>query len=297
MNHSMKPKRRDPRTVALLVLPFLGFFVPFYLLPIGYTMWQSLHGLERSGAYAAPETVFVGLANYGEVLADPAFRASLAHLLQFSIGPTLIIVMAGMLIALLIDARPPDVSATFVRTAVYAPFAVPALLGAIVWGFLYTPGTSPIVALFGSWGWDVNLVDLPPVWSVGTIAIWTYVGFTVLVLLAGLASIDRSVLESARLDGASTARIAWSVKVPLIRPSIVLVVVFNTIGTIQLFAEPSALRSITLTFPSGWTPNMLAYSEAAAGRYGHSASIAILLGVVTGLLSYLVLRAAGPDAR
>jgi multiple sugar transport system permease protein len=292
----MSPSRRDARTVALLVLPFLGLFVLFYLLPIGYAFWQSLHGLRRSGAYEAPETVFVGPANYAQVLADPAFRASLVHLVQFSLGPTVLILVAGLVIALLIDARPPGGAATFARTAVYVPFAVPAVLGALVWGFIYAPGTSPVVALVGAVGWDVNPLTLPPVWAVGNIAFWTYVGFTVLVLLAGLASIDRGILESARLDGASPARLAWSIKVPLIRPSIVLSVVFNTVGTIQLFAEPSALRSLTLTFPSGWTPNMLAYSEAAAGRFGHSASIAVILAVVTGLLSYLVLRAAGPDA-
>jgi multiple sugar transport system permease protein len=187
--------------------------------------------------------------------------------------------------------------AKFVRAAVFSPFAVPAVIGAILWGFLYAPGTSPIVALAAELGWQVNPMAMPPLWAVGNVGIWTYVGFNVLIFLAGLAGIDPSVLESARLDGASRSRTAWSIKLPMIRPSIVLSAVFNIVGTLQLFTEPTALRTLMNTIPSGWTPNMLAYSEAAANRYSYSAAIATLLAVVTGLVSFWLLRSAGPEAR
>lgn len=283
---------RDPGTVGVLVLPFLILFVAFYLLPIGYAVWQSLFALTRSGPFKPSESTFVGLANYAQVLADPVFGQSLINVALYGIGPSALTVLLGLVIALVIDGRPNRWVARFSRAAVFAPYAVPAVIGATVWGFLYAPSTSPLVSAARALGWEINPLEGPVVWTVGNIAIWTYVGFNALIFLSALAALDPSMLESARLDGASSWRIATAIKLPLLRPSLVLSIVFNLIGTLQLFTEPMALRTLSNEIPSGWTPNMLAYAEASANRYSYSAAVATLLALVTALLSFALLRAA-----
>lgn len=290
-------KRADLRTVAVLTLPFLVLFAAFYIAPILYAIWQSLFALRRSGAYRPAENVFVGLGNYAQVLTDPAFQQSLANVGLYAIGPSTLTVLIGLLIALVIDARANRLGAKLARAAVFAPYAVPAVIGATIWGFLYAPSTSPFVSAAQAIGWDVNPLAGPVVWQVGNIALWTYIGFNVLIFASGLASIDPSMLESARMDGASSLRIAWSIKLPLLRPSIVLSIVFNLIGTLQLFTEPMALRTLSNEISSVWTPNMLAYSEAAANRYSFSAAVSTLLAVVTAVFSFALLRAATRGAK
>lgn len=288
---------RDPGTVGVLVTPFLVLFLAFYVLPIGYALWQSLFALTRAGAYAPAVPQFVWFDNYAQVLADPVFRQSLLNVALYAVGPSALTVILGLLIALVIDGRPNRWMARFARAAVFAPYAVPAVMGATIWGFLYSPATSPIVSGLAAVGIDVNPLAGPVVWQVGNIAMWTYVGFNTLIFLSALAALDPSMMESARMDGASPMRIATSIKLPLLRPSIVLSIVFNLIGTLQLFTEPVALRSLSNEIPSGWTPNMLAYAEASANRYSYSAAVSTLLAVVTALLSFALLRAATKGAK
>lgn len=115
---------RDPGTVGVLVLPFLILFVAFYLLPIGYAVWQSLFALTRSGPFKPSESTFVGLANYAQVLADPVFGQSLINVALYGIGPSALTVLLGLVIALVIDGRPNRWVARFSRAAVFAPYAV-----------------------------------------------------------------------------------------------------------------------------------------------------------------------------
>lgn len=288
---------RDLGTVAVLTAPFLVLFVLFYVAPIGYALWQSLFALRRSGPYRPAESVFVGLGNYAQVLVDPVFGQSLVNVGLYAIGPSTLTVLLGLLIALIIDARPNRWGARLARAAVFAPYAVPAVIGATIWGFLYAPSTSPFVAAARAIGWEVNPLEGPVVWTVGNIAIWTYVGFNVLIFLSGLSALDPGMLESARMDGASPLRIATAIKLPLLRPSIVLSIVFNLIGTLQLFTEPMALRTLSNEISSVWTPNMLAYSEAAANRYSFSAAVSTLLAVVTAVFSFALLRSAARGSK
>lgn len=283
-------ERSKRRTVAVLVLPFAVLFVAFYILPIGYSVWQSLFALRRAGAMQPAKQVFVGLGNYINAVTDAAFHQSLLNVLLYAIGPSALTVIIGLVIALIIDGRTGKRVAVAARAVVFAPFAVPAVVGAIVWGFLYTPETSPVVDAARALGWSLDPLSWSPVWTVGNIAMWTYIGFNTLIFLAALGAIDPSIFESARIDGANALQIAWKIKVPLLAPSIVLSIVFNLIGTLQLFTEPTALRTLSNEISSGWTPSMLAYAEAAANRYNVSATLSTLLAIITAVFSFALLR-------
>ena len=287
--------RHDPRTIAILVLPFLALFTIFYLLPIAYAVIESLTALKRTGAFAPPESVFVGLANYASVLGDAAFQASLANLFFYAIGPSTVLVLLGLALALLIDARRPGRLTAFFRLTSFAPFAVPAVVGAIMWGFLYAPTTSPFLGGLASLGIHLDPLGGDPTWAIGNVAIWTFAGYDALIFLAALATVPSEVLEYARLEGAGPIRVAWSIKLPMIRPTIILIVVFTIIGVLQLFTEPMMLRSLSSSITSSWAPNMLAYSQAGAGAYSYAAAVSVILAVGTALLSFGLLRVSMRD--
>ncbi len=290
--HAAAPRRSTPAGVLALFLgPFLVFFLLVFVAPIGYALYRSVFALRRDSAYGPAESVFVGLANYVEVLQDAAFWTSMKHILQYGVGPSLALIVLALVLSLLIDARNPGVTATAMRFVTFAPYAVPAVIGAILWGFLYAPSTSPFLQAFAQLGITGDPRN-NAIWAVGNVAIWTYVGFNILIFLSQLSTVSPAILESARIDGAGQWRIAWSIKIPALRPAIVLSLVFNIIGTLQLFTEPTVLKPISNAITSGWTPNMLAYSEAAANRYSYSATVSVVLALATAALSFTLLHAA-----
>jgi multiple sugar transport system permease protein len=111
-----------------------------------------------------------------------------------------------------------------------------------------------------------------------------------LIIYAALQAIDSDLSEAARLDGANGWQIAWRIKVPIIRPALILTGVFSIIGTLQLFAEPQVLRSVTTSITSTYTPNLFAFTQASANNYNYAAAISILLALTTAALSFLFLR-------
>jgi multiple sugar transport system permease protein len=109
-------------------------------------------------------------------------------------------------------------------------------------------------------------------------------------MTTALAAVPSEIIEAARIDGASDIRIALQVKLPLIQPTIIMSVIFGTIGSLQLFTEPLVLRTVSSVITSGYTPNMLAYSNAVANNYNFAAAISVTLAVVTFALSFGFLR-------
>jgi len=124
-------------------------------------------------------------------------------------------------------------------------------------------------------------------WSIVNIVTWEFAGYNMLVIIAQLQSIDASLYESAAIDGASGWKVARHIKLPLIRPALVLTTVFSIIGTLQLFSEPMILSPIATGITSHFTPNMSAYSEAFVNNNYHlAAAKAVLIALTALVLSF-----------
>ena len=151
---------------------------------------------------------------------------------------------------------------------------------------------SPLIQAFSSLGIDVNLLAPGTVlWSIANVAIWSNTGINMIILFAALQTVPREMYEAARLDGAGEARIAWSVKIPMIAPAILLTTLSSVIGTLQLFNEPQVLKSITSNISSDFTPNMAIYAASTLGKDSqYSSAMAVILGVVTLIISVIILR-------
>src|SRR5207249_8660784 len=139
-------------------------------------------------------------------------------------------------------------------------------VAALLWAFLSHPSFSPIVKAFlavGLPGPDF-LGPRAVLWSIANIATWTYTGYQMLIIFAALQAIPTDIYESARIDGASGWRVAWSIKIPLVAPALILTFIFSIVGSLQLFAEPQVLSAISNNVSTSYTPVLYAYTTAFA---------------------------------
>jgi multiple sugar transport system permease protein len=274
------------------VAPFAVLFGLFYALPIGYAVWSSLQKTVRTGGGefggGTAHQVFGGLVNYKDVLNDGAFSAGLLRVFLFGVVQVPVMLGVALLLALILDSGLARF-VRFFRLTYFLPYAVPGVIGAILWGFLYTPGLSPIDQLLGT---NVNLLSNGLIlFAIGNIVTWSWTGYNMLILFASLQAIPQDIFEAARLDRASNLQIALRIKIPMLRPALLLTCVFSIIGTLQLFTEPAVLQQITGTVTSTFTPNLMAYSEAFnSNNPAFAAAISVSLALITFVLSFGFLR-------
>ena len=277
-------QRRVPHkaAIATLLVPFGILFLLFYVLPILYAFWQSLLVVRRDGTFGKAEQVFGGFAQYALVFQDEAFWSSMGRMLLFGVVQVPIMLGLALLFALLLDS-PLVKGRRFFRLAYFVPYAVPGVIAAIVWGSLFSPNLSPFTALTKNI--DFLGADLV-LWSIANVVTWVYVGYNMLIIYSSLLSIPQELYEAARLDGAGQWRMAWSIKIPLVRPAIVMTAIFSIIGTLQLLAEPQVFRSFSSAVTSTYTPNMTVYATASIPNTNLAAALSVVLAVTTFVLSF-----------
>ena len=288
-------RRRKRRRLApyAFIAPFALFFVCFVVLPIGYAVWESLLRPHRSGLGFGPlAEKFSGLVNYVHAIHDPALYAGLRRVLEYGVVQIPIMLLLALCYALVIDS--PRVRGRNVyRLVFFIPFAVPTVIAAIMWGFLYQPSLSPISSAVNALGFTAPqlLGSSWILWSIVNVAVWQWTGYMMIIIYASLRAIPTEIYEAARIEGAGEFRIARDIKIPLVAPALVMTGLFSLIGTLQLFNEPKVLAGITNSISSSFTPNLYIYSIAFL-RYDsdYAAAVAVLLAVVTCVLAVLLLR-------
>ncbi|MGW6507236.1 carbohydrate ABC transporter permease [Streptomyces niveus] len=277
-------RRSRARAGAVLLAPFLVLFLWVYVLPIGFALYQSLFRQERSGlGLRAPRRVFAGLDNYSRVLSDDAVLSGVGRVLLFGVVQVPVMLGLALILALLLDSAVVRFS-RFLKLAFFLPYAVPGVIAAILWAYLYLPSFSPLRGLL-----DIDFLAPGTVlWSTANVVTWSWTGYNVIIIYTALQAVPRELYEAARMDGASPWRINIGIKIPLVRPALVLTGLFSVIGALQLFNEPSVIRAITTNVTSTYTPAMAAYQSAfGANDYHYAAAIAVLLALTTCVLSFL----------
>ncbi|MFE1499767.1 carbohydrate ABC transporter permease [Streptomyces albidoflavus] len=266
-------------------------FVLFTVVPVGYAFWQSLQKTERTGGtFGRTRTVFAGFEQYAEVLSSPFLLDSVLRVVLFALVQIPVMLLISLVLALLLDSTVARCK-RFFRLVYFVPYGIPGVVAALMWAFLYDPRLSPVVDGLRSLGLHVDLLGADAIlWSIGNVVTWTYTGYNMLILYAALQAVPSDIGEAARVDGASGWTIALRIKIPIIRPALVLTGVFSLIGTFQLFTEPQVFRSISTSVTSTFTPNLAAYSLASGDDYSGAAALSVLLALVTFLLSFAFLR-------
>jgi multiple sugar transport system permease protein len=288
--------RRERRGVWF-VMPFMVLFALFLLAPVAYAAYLSLFSNTLIGG-----NHFSKLANYSQVFSSSQFWSGFLRVVIFGAIQVPVTLVLATLFALLFDiglAR----FGPFFRTLFFIPFAVPAVVATIMWSFLFEPQFGPFTKLASSLGFgSVNFFSphliLP---TVIVIVIWEFTGYNMVIMYTALKAVPRPLIEAALVDGAPLRTIIWRVKLPMVRPAMVMLLFLNVIGALQLFTEPSILGSFEPQAISySFTPTIFIYNTAiGSAEYNFGAAAAIVLGFLIFLISFgsLFLRRRGGELR
>jgi multiple sugar transport system permease protein len=169
------------------------------------------------------------------------------------------------------------------------------VIGALMWGFLYSDNFGPLAEIFEALGREAPdfLSSSLIFYGLLNIVTWQWAGYYMIIIYAALQGIDPTLYEAARIDGASQWQIILRVKIPLLTPALLLILVFALIGTLQFFNEPQILQQLAAgAIPNDFTPNMYAYQQAfSLANYNYGATISFALGAVVFVCVYIFLFA------
>ncbi|NUR99745.1 MAG: sugar ABC transporter permease [Kribbellaceae bacterium] len=269
------------------VAPFMLVFVAMLVLPLAYAAYLSLFQERLIGG-----TVFAGLGNYTRALTDPRLLHGVGRVALFFVIQVPVMLVVALVAALAIDSGLLRAAKAF-RLGIFLPYAVPSVVAALMWGYLYGRDFGPFSQLAGDLGLPAPKF-LTSSWMLGSLAnvvTWEFTGYNMIILYAALRAVPHDLYEAAAVDGAGAIRTAWSIKIPALRPALLVCVIFSVIGSFQLFNEPQLMQRLAPSvIDSGYTPNLYAYSLAFTGQeVNYAAAVSFLLGAVIVVASYAVL--------
>jgi ABC-type sugar transport system permease subunit len=273
----------ESRVAWALAMPALGAVVILAVFPILWTVWESLHLHDLRMPWLGRP--FVGGANYIEALGDQRFRSALAHTGVFVAITLALEIAAGLMLAMALERV--SRGRGLVRTAVLLPWAVPTVVAALIWRYMFESPAGLASAL-------ATLAGVtPPTWFADSLAAWIPLmladawkttPFVALLLLAGLQNIDSALYEAAVMDGAGPGRQFVHVTLPLLRPTLFVTVLFRGLDAFRVFdvvyvmtgggpgtaTEPIALYTFNATlqnlrFGFGSALSVIVFSVAFCG--------------------------------
>ena len=303
MTWRQRLSRWDVRSAPYLyIAPFFVLFAVVGLFPLLYTGWVALN----RWSLITGNQGFIGLGNFGYVLAQPRFADAVVNTFSIFLLSSVPQIVLAILIASVLDANLR--ARTFWRMGVLVPYVVAPVAVALVFGQLFADQSGVINTLLAGIGLD------PVGWhanrfashlAIATMVNFRWTGYNALIFLAAMQAIPRDIIEAAVVDGAGRWRTFIDITVPLLRPTIIFVVITSTIGGLQIFDEPRMFDTFGLGGPDReWmTVTMYLYELGWAGQrnLGRSAAVAWLLFgiiVVFALINFAITRRiASSDVR
>lgn len=271
-------------------VPYALVFALFLVWPILYGLWMSL--TDRS--LAAERLHVVGLSNYIEALTDPDVWSSLWNTVFFTLITSVPLVVLSFLLAYLVATGLPG--QWLWRLSFFAPYLLPVSVVTGIWGMVYANDFGLINGLLVRLGaanipWlsDTSLA----MWAIALVTVWWTIGFNFLLYLSALQAIPDHVYEAAALDGAGPWRRLWSVTVPMLRPTTVLILLLQILASLKVFDQ---IFLLTAGGPDGATRSILQhiYDVGFVGyRLGYASAVSYLffaLIVVLSLVQVVIVR-------
>ncbi len=274
-------RESSPGTLAAMFsAPTLLVIFTTIVFPLGYAVYLSLHRYNLK----FPVRPFVGLRNYARLLQSGEFWNSLTTTFVFSLSAVVAIIVVGFFIALLLDQDFPGRG--LLRALLLVPWAVPPVVNGLLWKWLLDPGYGVVNGLltqlhlidsYRSW-----LTSMPSamIWVVSAYT-WTHVPLAALLILAGLQTIPGELYEAATVDGASSWQRLTGITLPLVRPTIMVVLIFETIFALKVFDIIYVLTGGgpgNATTVLGWEIYSKTFRQL---DFGNGSALAILLGLIT----------------
>nr|WP_231858488.1 sugar ABC transporter permease [Bifidobacterium catenulatum] len=271
-----KPKREY--IGILYCLPYVVVFLFGMIIPMFYALYLSFFKQSLLGG-----TTFAGFDNFLAAFKDEALWSGFRRVLIYAAIQIPLNLILSLAAALILDSQRIRHIAV-PRILLFLPYAVPGVIAALMWGYIYGDKyglVGQIASMIGATAPNM-LSEKLMLFAIANICTWCSLGYNMLIYYSALIGIPNELYESARIDGASELRIAWSVKIPQIKGSIMMTVLFSVIGTLQLFNEPSILmNSAPNVITSNYTPNLYAYNLAFNGQnLNYAAAVSLVIGVI-----------------
>ncbi|MGC9669554.1 carbohydrate ABC transporter permease [Planosporangium sp. 12N6] len=278
-------RRGNPLTPWLFLAPALLIFATFKFVPMVRAIGMSFHEVRP---YLGDR--WVGTTNYQAIADDPNVTAAVWHTVVLAVGQTAGSIILGLVLALLLEGQARHL--WFVRTAVFLPAVVAMAVVAEVWRVLYYPAPDGVINTLLGW------VGLGPsqflndehtsLASVMVVGVWRGAPYDMMIFLAGLAGIDRTLYEASDVDGAGTLRRLWHITLPALRPVFTILFTLAAIRGLRVFTE---IFLLTNGAPSGSTEVLMTLIYKLGlerNELGVAAAGSVVLLVATVLLTLLV---------
>jgi raffinose/stachyose/melibiose transport system permease protein len=286
-----RPPKRDVRKkleIALFVGPALIIFLGFVILPVAlaavysFFNWNGLGPLDR----------FIGFDNYVRAFNDPLFVKSIGN--NFTIVALSLLIQGPLAITVALLLNRKMRGRNFIRLAIFVPYVLAEVIAGLSWKLLLSPsgGVNAVLEAIGlgelAQPWLAN-PDIA-LWVMFGIISWKYLGFAILLMLAGLQGVPEDLSEAAAIDGASWWQTQWNITLPLLAPTIRIWAFLSIIGSLQLF---DMVWVTTRGGPVGATSTMATYMiQYGQGQPGYGSAIAVILFLISLVLAVVYQRFA-----
>ncbi|HEU4565303.1 MAG TPA: sugar ABC transporter permease, partial [Gemmatimonadaceae bacterium] len=266
------------------------------IFPLAWTVWESLHEHDLRMPWLGRP--FIGLGNYAELARDGRFWGALAHTALFTAVTVTAELALGLVLALAMNRA--FRARGLVRAAILVPWAIPTVVAGLLWRFMFDSQAGIANAMLV----ELGVLDRPIVWFVRAATawvpvmladIWKTTPFTALLLLAGLQNIDRSLYEATAVDGAGRWRQLRRITIPLLRPAILVALIFRTLDALRVF---DLIYVLTGGGPGTSTEPVALYTFTTLMqnlRFGYGAALSVVVFLITFVLALLYIRGLGLD--
>lgn len=277
----------ERRAGMWMVAPAVAVLVGVALYPILAAVWLSLQRF----ILVFREERFVGLENYAFLIHDARFWAALGNTVYFTVVAVLVELVLALPLALLLNRAFP--ARGVLRAAALIPWAIPTVVSARLWAWLFNPEYGLINRLLPGTG--INWLGTPgyALHAAIVVDVWKTTPFVALLLLAGLQGISDDLYKAARVDGASSWRMFRSITLPLLKPAILLALLFRTLDAFRVF---DAIYVLTEGGPGNTTETLSIYAYKTlmrSGDFGYGSALSVVTFLCVMAISAVYLRFLG----
>jgi multiple sugar transport system permease protein len=281
-------RRSERRLAFALVAPAAILMLAVTAYPIGYALWLSL---ERYNLATPGDIAFIGLGNYQTILSDRYWWTAFAVTLAITVISVAIELVLGLALALAMHRT--LVGRSVVRTAVLIPYGIVTVAASYSWYYAWTPGTGYLANLLPQ-GSAPLTQQIPSLGIVIIAEVWKTTPFMALLLLAGLALVPEDLLKAAQVDGAGAWRRLVKITLPLIKPAILVALLFRTLDAFRIFDN-----IYVLTGGSAGTGSLsvLGYDNLFKGfNVGLGSAISVLIFSCVAIIAFIFIKVFGASA-
>ena len=278
----------------IFLAPVLFFFIVFVLVPMGMGVVTSFFN------YTMQDFTFVGIDNYIRMFQDPVFGKSLKNTLIIVVGSVPIVVAFALFVASQTYERN-AFTRSFFRCVFFLPVVTGTVAVTVVWKWIYDPLSGIMNYVLND---TLGIIERDILWlgdkkyaliSIIIILLTTAVGQPIILYIASMGNIDKSLVEAAEVDGANKFQVFWSIKWPSLLPTTLYIVVITTINSFQCF---SLIQLLTSGGPNYATTTLMYYLYEKAfklSEYGYANTIGVFLAIMIGLISFIQFKLLGND--